>query len=210
MGARLESASGASPSERALAGRNLGTLAHASGQYDLAARILDAAIELKPAVPLRGTSWTDRERRFGEHRGLVSQAFAAHCALGDPLRAVQQAELGRAMQLASVLDAHDDLTDLERELPQMARAFRQLHKELAGSSATQSVLWDRYGDLVARIREHPGFTRFLMTPRVEELRRAAVGRTVVVVNCGRNRADAILIRPEGDPPSRVAARAVLQ
>lgn len=198
-GARLESASGASPSERALAGRNLGTLAHAGGQYDLAARILDAAIELMPAVPLRGTSWTDRERRFGEHRGLVSQAFAAHCALGDPLRAVQQAELGRGMQLATVLDAHDDLTDLDRELPQMARAFRQVRKELAGSSATQSVLWDRYGDLVARIREHPGFTRFLMTPRVEELRRAAAGGTVVVVNCGRNRADAILIRPEGDP-----------
>ncbi|MDH6710135.1 CHAT domain-containing protein/tetratricopeptide (TPR) repeat protein [Kitasatospora sp. MAA19] len=196
--ARLESARGASPSGRALAGRNLGTLANACGQYDLAARVLDVAVKLMPAVPLRGTSWTDRERRFGEHRGLVSQAFAAHCALLDPLRAVQQAELGRGMQLATVLDAHDDLTDLDRELPQLARPFRQVRKELAGSSASQSVFWDRYGDLVARIREHPGFTRFLMTPRVEELRRAAAGGTVVLVNCGRDRADAILIRSEGD------------
>ncbi|MFD9030979.1 CHAT domain-containing protein [Streptomyces sp. NPDC059567] len=197
--ARLESARGASPSERALAGRNLGTLAHACGQYDLAARVLDSAVQLMPAVPLRGTSWTDRERWFGEHRGLVSQAFAAHCALLDPLRAVQQAELGRGMQLATVLDAHDDLTDLARELPHLARAFRQVRKELAGSSASQSVLWDRYGDLVTQIRTHPGFTRFLMTPRVEELRRAAAGGTVVLVNCGRDRADAILIRAEGDP-----------
>ena len=196
--ARLESASGSSPSDRALAGRNLGTLAHAGGQYDLAARVLDAAVELMPAVPLRGASWTDRERRFGEHRGLVSQVFAAHCALGDPLRAVQQAELGRGLQLATVLDAHDDLTELDRELPQLARAFRQVRKELAGSPPDQSVLLDRYGDLVSRIREHPGFPRFLMAPRVEELRRAAAGGTVVVVNCARNRADAVLIGSDGD------------
>lgn len=196
--ARLESARASSPSDRARAGSNLGTLANACGQYELAARVLDAATELLPAVPLRGTSWNDRERRFGEHRGLVSQVVAAHCALRDPLRAAQQAELGRGIQLATVLDAHDDLTDLDRELPRLARAFRQVRKELAGSSAAESVLWDRYGDLVARIRAHPGFSRFLMTPRVEELRRAAAGGTVVLVNSGRNRADAILIRAEGD------------
>lgn len=86
----MGSARGTSPSARALPGRNLGTLANACGQYDLAARSLDVAVTLMPAVPLRGTSWTDRERPFGEHRGLASQAFAAHCALLDPLRAVQQ------------------------------------------------------------------------------------------------------------------------
>lgn len=197
--ARLRSARGASPSDRALAGRNLGTLANACGQYELAARVLDEAVGLMPAVPLRGTDWTDRERRFGEQRGLVSQAFAAHCALLDPLRAVQQSELGRGMQLAAVLDAHDDLVDLERELPELARPFRRVRKELTGSPASQSVLWSRYGDLVARIREQPGFARFLLPPRVEELRRAAAGGTVVLVNCGRDRADAVLIGSEGDP-----------
>ncbi|KAF2776539.1 CHAT domain-containing protein [Streptomyces sp. OM5714] len=196
--ARLEAARGAAPSKRALAGRNLGVLANALGEYDLAARVLDAAIALTPAVPLRGTDWTDQERRFSESRGLVSQAFAAHCARGEPLHAVQQAELGRGIQLATVLDAHDDLADLERELPQLARPFRQLRKELAEGSAAEAVLWDRYGQLVARIREHPRFTRFLMTPRVEDLRRAADGGTVVAVNSARNRADAVLVGPDGD------------
>ncbi|MEU9088717.1 CHAT domain-containing protein [Streptomyces sp. NPDC048428] len=196
--ARLKSARGASPSDRALAGRNLGTLANACGQYGLAARVLDGAVGLMPAVPLRGTDWSDRERRFGEQRGLVSQAFAAHCALLDPLRAVQQSELGRGMQLATVLDAHDDLAGLDRELPALARPFRQVRKELASSPASRSVLWDRYEDLVARIREHPGFSRFLMPPQVEELRRAAAGGTVVLVNCGRERADAVLVGSEGD------------
>ncbi|QRX96373.1 CHAT domain-containing protein [Streptomyces noursei] len=196
--ARLKAARGATPSRRAVAGRNLGVLANVLGAYDLAARVLDAAIALTPAVPLRGTDWTDQERRFGEPRGLASQAFAAHCARGEPLQAVQQAELGRGIQLATVLDAHDDLADLESELPELARPFRQVRKELAAGSAAEAVLWERYGQLVARIREHPRFTRFLMTPRVEELRQAAGGGTVVVVNSARNRADAILIGHDGD------------
>lgn len=196
---RLAAARRASPGERALAGRNLGTLANACGHHELAARLLDAATELLPAVPLRGTSWTDRERQFGEQGGLVGQAVAAHCALGDPLRAAQQAELGRGIQLATVLDAHGDLADLERELPLLARAFRRVRTELAGSPANQTVLWDRYGELVAQIREHSAFARFLMAPRIEELRRAAAGGTVVLVNSGRQRADAILISAHGDP-----------
>ncbi|MGW1225389.1 CHAT domain-containing protein [Streptomyces sp. NPDC002530] len=196
---RLDRARGATPSRRAAAGRNLGVLANALGEYDLAARVFDAAIALTPAVPLRGTDWTDQERRFGETRGLASQAFAAHCARGEPLRAVQQAELSRGVQLATVLDAHDDLADLERELPLLARPFRRVRTELAEGSAAEAVLWDRYGQLVAQIRKHPRFTRFLMTPRVEELRRAAEGGTVVVVNSARNRADAVLVGPGGDP-----------
>ncbi|MGW8946578.1 CHAT domain-containing protein [Streptomyces koyangensis] len=196
--ARLGAAHGATPSMRAVAGRNLGVLANTLGEYDLAARVLDAAVALTPAVPLRGTDWADQERRFGEPRGLASQAFAAHCARGEPLQAVQQAELGRGIQLATVLDAHDDLTELERELPELARPFRQVRKELAAGSAAEAALWERYGRLVARIREHPRFTRFLKPPRVEELRRAAAGGTVVVVNSARNRADAVLIGPEGE------------
>ncbi|RSS93340.1 CHAT domain-containing protein [Streptomyces sp. WAC05292] len=196
--ARLEAARGATPSKRAVAGRNLGVLANSLGEYDVAARVLDAAIALTPATPLRGTGWTDRERRVAEPRGLASQAFAAHCALGEPLQAVQQAEKGRGIQLATLLDAHDDLVDLQRELPWLARPFRQVRKELAAGSAAEAVLWDRYGQLVDQIREHARFTRFLMTPHVEELRRAASGGTVVAVNSARNRADAILVGHEGE------------
>jgi tetratricopeptide (TPR) repeat protein len=196
---RLAAARNSPPADRVSAGGYLGTLASAQGEHVTAVELLDAAVALLPAVAPRETDWADREHRFGEHIGLVSQAIAAHCATGDPAGAVEIAELGRGILLAAQLDSRTDLTDLERQLPELAGSFRRVRAMLSSPSAgNRQVLWTRYEDLVGRIRAQPCLGRFLR-PRLDELRPAASGGTVIMVNSGRQRADAILIGPDTDP-----------
>lgn len=197
---RLAAARSSAPADRVRAGASLGTLASALGEHATAVELLDAAVALLPTVAAREADWTDREHRFGEHIGLASQAVAAHCATGDPAGAVEIAELGRGILLAAQLDSRTDLTDLDRQLPELAESFRQVRDMLSTPSAgSQQALWARYEDLVGRIRARPGLGRFLRAPRLDELRPAAGGGTVIMVNSGRQRADAILIGPDTDP-----------
>ncbi|MBP5898009.1 CHAT domain-containing protein [Streptomyces scabiei] len=60
-------------------------------------------------------------------------------------------------------------------------------------------LWAEYGALLAQIRRHPGFARFVLPPRLSDLRAAAAGGAVVLVNVGRRRGDAIIITCDADP-----------
>jgi tetratricopeptide (TPR) repeat protein len=201
--ARRLAATGNSPTpNRVQAGRNLGTLANAQDEHAIAVEVLDEAIALLPAVVGKGAAWSDREHELGRHLGLVSQAVAAHCAMNDPVGAVEIAESGRGIQLAAELDARGELTDLDERLPDLAQAFRQVRERLTATSSDSggnpALLWARYGDLVSRIRSNPGFTHFLDTPRLADLRNAAVGGTVIMVNAGRDRSDAILISHDSD------------
>ncbi|GAB2826512.1 hypothetical protein GCM10027176_33640 [Actinoallomurus bryophytorum] len=200
---RLSTARNASPRARVQAGGNLGTLANAIGDHATAVEVLDAAVTLLPAVAAREADWADREHRFGEFAGLVSQAVAAHCAIGDPTGAAEIAELGRGILLAAQLDSRTDLTELDRQLPHFADSFRRVRDMLnvssPGQAGNRAELWTRYENLVSQIRERPGFGRFLCTPQLLKLRHAAHGGTVVMVNSGREQADAILIGADGDP-----------
>jgi tetratricopeptide (TPR) repeat protein len=202
---RLASATTASPRVRIDAGHTLGTLAQAMGENAAAARVLDAAVALLPAVAESDAGWTghrtDLEYRLGGHGALVSEAVAAHCALGDPTGAVEIAEMGRGVLLAAQLNARTDLTDLEAQLPELAEPLRQVrdHLNAPDQAGNRTRLWAKYEDLATRVREHPEFRRFLLPPPFAELRHAAAGGTVIMVNAGALRSDAILIAAEGDP-----------
>lgn len=202
---RLAAANASPAVDLVHAGAMLGTLANAIGDHQSAVDVLDNTVALLPTLPARESDWADRDQRFGEAEGLVSQAFAAHCALGDLTGAVQIAELGRGVQLAEQMDARSDLTDLASRLPEYATALRRL-RVLLGERTAQSgrssenlaPLWQRYDDLLEEIRSRPGFERFHRVPEISVLRHAAASGTVVMVNVGRDRSDAVLIRPGGE------------
>jgi CHAT domain-containing protein/tetratricopeptide (TPR) repeat protein len=200
---RLASADGSPAPDRVHAGTTVGTLANALGEHATARNVLDDAIGLLPAVAGRDTSWADREYRFAEHLGLVSQAIAACCAMNDPAGAVEIAESGRGLQLAAELDMSSELADLDQQLPELAGAFRQVRDRLTTASADPggnlALLWTRYEDLVSRIRDNPGFAQFLRPPKLADLQHAAADGTVIMVNSGRDRSDAILVSRDRDP-----------
>ncbi len=196
---RLATTTAAAPSTRAMAGLALGTLAQAVGEHTIAVTVLDDAVRLLPIITTKDADWGDRESRLGDHIGLAIEAVAAHCAIGDVTGAVEVGELGRGILLAAQLESHTDLTDLDEQLPELAQPFRRLRELLNSTSGDRTGLWARHDQVLGQIRTHANFERFLLPPRLAELRPPTAGDTVVLVNAGSRRSDAILIGANHDP-----------
>ena len=206
----------ASPSHRVRAGEAMGSLAHAAGEHSVAVELLDAAVSMLPSVAPREAGWADQEHRLGEHGGLVGETVAAHCAINDPVGAVEAAELGRGVLLAAQLDSRSELIDLEQAHPELAVVFRGIGDQLnapqaAGTRSSQSGidpvggiehrrrLWAKHDQLLAQIRQQDDFARFLLPPRLADLQPATAGGAAILVNSGRRRSDAIIITSESSP-----------
>jgi tetratricopeptide (TPR) repeat protein len=187
------------PVYRVMAGHQFGALANALGEYRIAARLLDDAVTTLPLVSAREAGWGDREHRLGRHLGVATEAVAAHCALGDPVGAVEVAELGRGVLLAAHLDSRTDLTRLAEVDSQLAARFGEVRDRLSANDHADRSWWVQHDDLVSAIRQLPGFDRFLLPPRLTELRPAAGEGAVVLVNAGERRSDAIIVTAESDP-----------
>ncbi|GAB3454121.1 CHAT domain-containing protein [Actinophytocola sediminis] len=189
------------PPDCAHALRVLGFLAHAVGEHGIAVKVLDAAVRLWPLVTPRESGWNDQEYHLGRQRGLVGETVAAHCAIGDPVGAVEAAELGRGILLAAQLDSRSDLTDLNHAHPDLAAEFRRVRDRLnsVDSIERRRSLLTEHDELLDWIRQQPGFTQFLLPPRLPDLQPAAAGGAVILVNTGEQRSDAIIITAGTDP-----------
>ncbi|MGW0201126.1 CHAT domain-containing protein [Nonomuraea sp. NPDC003201] len=203
--ADVRTATASSPTDRVLAGHFAGVLAGVMRDNAAAVELLDTAVGLLPSTAPREGVRADQEHGLSEHTGVVSDAIAAHCARRDPVRAVEVAELGRGILLGADLDSRTDLTELERAHPGLAEGFRRLRDQLqiehTMSNTIQYVenrkrLWAEQDALLAEIRQQPRFARFLLPPRFSDLR---VDSTVVLINAGILRSDAIIITAGGDP-----------
>ncbi|MEV6071922.1 CHAT domain-containing tetratricopeptide repeat protein [Nocardia sp. NPDC052001] len=209
----LAMAGSAPVADQVRAGHVIGLLAQAVNDHALAVEVLDAAVALVPLVALRELGWEDQEYGLGLHYGLVSEAVAAHCAIGDPTGAVEVAELGRGVLLAAQLDIRTDLTDLDRALPHLAAPLRRVREllntphatvdQLAISSPGRNDDRKRHGavhdELLTQIRQHRGFDRFLLPPRLIDLQPKLAGGTVIMINSGRQRSDAIVLIEDAAP-----------
>ncbi|MBY8862393.1 CHAT domain-containing protein [Nocardia sp. CA2R105] len=205
----------ASPIDRIRVGYLVGSLALAVHEYSLAVQILDAAVALMPSMAPRESGWEDQEYRLGAYPGVVGAAVEAHCATDDPAGAVEVAELGRGVLLAAQLDSRTDLTDLDHSLPDLAARLRHVREllntphtgttpagdtpaEIANRIEDRKSWWAEHDELLDRIRQYPGFDRFLRTPRLTDLQQALAGSTVILVNAGQHRGDAIILTSDGE------------
>lgn len=203
-------AAAAAPVSRATGQMNIGLMALSMGRLPEAARMLRAAVEALPECVGQGLAWSDQEQVIAGSQGLVGEATAVHLALGDVEGAVELAELGRGVLLSRRLDVRGDVTELAAVSPELAARFEQLGAELdrwswnSGHEVTGATalrrsphdIAERWDGLLNRIRGLPGFSGFLRPPRIADLRRAATGGTVVLVNVSSLGGDAILLRPD--------------
>jgi hypothetical protein len=161
----------------------------------------------------RGLGRTDQERILGRYESLARDAAAATIRTGDAGRALELLEQGRGVMLAQVIGdraAHDRLREAEPELADrlsevhdgMDAADRiDLHDSLAGGVDQARRLDHRHTlarqrrDVLAEIRELPGFADFLLPPRAAGLLSAAEDGPVAVVNVSRYGCDALLVTP---------------
>lgn len=203
----------ASPNIRVTAIRTIGWLAYEMGQYPTAAELFDAAVAILPLVAPQGGEWSDQEHSLGRHWSLAGEAVAAHCALNDPIGAVEAAELSRDVLLSSHMDLRTDLTDLQQAHSELATRYAHVRDRLnapdtvlggmaaAGNGSTSEDrrrLWAEHDQVLAKIRQLPPFARFLLAPRFQDLQPAAAGGTVVMVNAAE-RCDALLITSQSEP-----------
>lgn len=198
----VSGATAAPPVDRVWGHHAIGALAQATGQGRLAVAALDTAVALLPSVTSRAAKWADQQHRLGEHLGLAGAAVAAHCAVGDPAGAVEAAELGRGVLLAGQADARTDLGELEERAPDLADRLHRVRARLnapACPPAERRRRWAEHDALLSRIRTLPGLAHFLTPPRLADLRPAAAGGFVVLVNAGRHRGDAVVVRADADP-----------
>lgn len=208
LAAAVQGPATASPVEQASAQYNVGLLAKETGAATVAGQVLRAAVQTLPLCAPRNLNWADQESRLGGSVGLVGEAVAAQLELNDVAGALELAELGRGIILTGQLDLRTTLTELKRAAPDLAEEFARLRDALnatpgaAGDRgdpaavAHRRELADRWQPLVERIRQVAGFGSFLAAPGLADLRRAAAGGTVVLVNSASSRSDAILIGPE--------------
>ncbi|MFK0171760.1 CHAT domain-containing protein [Streptomyces sp. NPDC090306] len=173
-----------------------GDWARATDAYDRALTALEEAAA--PVLDRRS-----RESAAAAFFGAASDA--AGCALNAerPDRALEFLERGRLLLADRSRDHTTVFDDLARHLPRAAERFRWLSGRLYDADAAsvpyaQRGEWERERtELLATIRQLPGFTHFLRGPSHRDLLAGLGDRTVVVLNAGRYRCDAILVTREG-------------
>jgi tetratricopeptide (TPR) repeat protein len=190
----------ASPVDRVNALASFGILAHDMGEQVIATETLDAALALLPSLMPRESGWADQEHRLAGNVALVEESVAAHCAADDPVGALTAAESGRGVLLAARLDSRTGLSELTRADPVLAKQFQENRDRLNTAEGTDlRQHWADHDTLLAEIRRHPGFSRFLLPPQLADLRAATAGGAAVLVNASAHRGDAIIVTADADP-----------
>ena len=213
----------ASPGLRVAAARGWGQCALLAGDPGSAVEGYTAAIELLPLVAWHGLDQATREHHLREWAGLASDAAAAAVAAGDPARAVELLEAGRSMLWTQALHLRQDLAALQERAPGLAavlEASRAVLNSLATSlirdpdtagdvdqvqAAEQRMLEERrraardWDAAVDQIRRIEGFEHFLRPVPFTDLRAAASGGPVVIVNISRHGSHALIVTPATGP-----------
>jgi CHAT domain len=191
----------ARPRIRVAASTSWGRIAAERGRWDAADEGLSLAVGLLGSLVPPELDREDQQRGLRRHIALASDAAACALSRGDSGRALVLLEMGRGLLLRQGIDSRADLGALTREAPELARRFGELRRQLdlAGSDRTVDSRREQTAELeslLARIRQLPGFGRFLRVPEIEELYPLAGQGPVVVLNVSELRSDALIVRPD--------------
>jgi hypothetical protein len=204
-------ATAATPSLRALTATYLGRAAATNADWALATNAFETAIDAVGLMAGHGFSRADSEFHLARFASLASDAAACAVNAGEPLRAVELWEHGRGLLLKRSLDLRTDLTDLTRTAPELGSRFVMLRDELSreyerdigrlGGPLPPAIRRDRvqkeWTNLLAEIRELPGFERFLDRLPATEMLAAAQRGPIVLLNVSTYRSDAIALTSDG-------------
>ncbi|MGW6568602.1 CHAT domain-containing protein [Streptomyces sp. NPDC054975] len=200
--------------ERVLAAWDWGAAAAAGLRWDEALRGHERALELLPFAASGRLARRDQERGLSRVRGLAAEAAACAVNAGRPERAVSLLEQGRGVLLSRAMATRDGLGRLRAAHPGLAERFVSIRDRLDALEAVdmaetalgrvpstpadqRHTLASRLEELVAEIREAPGFSDFLAAPDERALLACAADGPVVLAYCSGYRSDALVLRPGG-------------
>lgn len=191
-----------------------------------AADLLAEAVRLLPQVSPRTLDRGDQQYALRGVSGLAAEA--ASLALADPrvpaaerpLRALSLLETGRGVMIGQALDGRDDLAELRRLHPELARRYAELRAQLdrpaepglsarpvetesgitvpvRGGDRDRHALAAEFTAVLEQIRTKDEFIRFGLPPDPGDLLRAAKGGSAVVLVVSDYGSDAILVTKDG-------------
>ena len=165
-------------------------------------RLLSCAVELLPQATLRPLG-QDQQSVLSDYYSLANNTVAASLEAGnDPYEALRLLELGRSVLISMQLDAQMPIPELQKKHPTLAEEYIKLHDQLRSSKITEEPFEIRQklttdlSDLLAKIRQKPGFEGFGQTLGREEMMRLADRGPIVILNVSRFRCDAIAVLPD--------------
>ncbi|MET9659597.1 CHAT domain-containing protein [Streptomyces sp. NPDC006510] len=183
-----------------------------------AAALLREAVHLLPRAVSRSVRRDDQQSLLRDLRGLASEAAAALLRAGEGTtgsthaeEALLMLETGRAVMLSQTLEARGDFSRLREQHPALAEHLDNLLEQLdapvtnaeieaAPPAPDDEALYTggrKLEDLLARIRELPGFADFFQPPSLRDLTEIAREGPVVVINSHPTRSDALLVTALG-------------
>jgi tetratricopeptide (TPR) repeat protein len=226
----------AAPQWRLHAAREWGRCAVLAQDFHNALQAYTVAIELLPLMAWHGLDQPTREHHLREWSGLASEATTTAIVAGDPRRAVELAEAGRATLWTQALHLRYDLTALQQRAPHQAAVLERARTVLNSAPASRldaqndfpgsSTLGDqaraaerrmleerrraaREWDAAVRlVRRLEDFEHFLRPVPFTDLRAAAADGPVVIVNISPYGSHALIITPEPGPDPDLAIQVV--
>jgi tetratricopeptide (TPR) repeat protein len=193
------------PLHRVRSGRNAIRVLHRSSRWEKAAAIVETLFGLLPQICGRYLSRDDQQHVLKQVSGFAADACSLSLKMNNPRQALQRIEFGRVLILGYLLDGRSDLSELTLAHPDLAREYDELR--------FRAFRVDTVGDRTARdnwpleqhniprlieecenrIRNKPGFSRFLRPSSVHELMQSAEEGPVIIINCTDIGSDAIIV-----------------
>jgi tetratricopeptide (TPR) repeat protein len=206
------------PNDRFDASSNLARLSHRANDFMSALPAYRRAITILPLVAWIGLNADSQLGQLTQDsQDLVCDAASCaielaeqnqHCKqqyLGDALELLDQ---GRSVMWSHASNVRADLEDLQMHDSALAEELDYNAQILIRAGFTHSGptppteqdeqayrrAAEKHTQLVEKIRNIPGFDRFLLPPSITELQRAAINGDIVVINVSQFRCDALIIR----------------
>ena len=201
------------PIERLRSAIQLSGLLADCKRWSLAYQAAYAGISLIPLAIPRFLENTDKRHLLSNVANFASHGTASALMAGKPAyEALQLLELGRDVISGALSELRSDVSDLQRDHPQMGEQYTKLREQLdtpimvldrMQQSPNETVNSHRSDqrytagreieELIQDIRRLPGYERFLLAPSEDELKAIAAPGPVAVINASTHRCDALLI-----------------
>ena len=195
----------ADPSDRFIAARMLLNLQKYRKKWRDAAEIAGSALRLLPLMQTHNQGLRDQQYTLSFFQGLAADACALHLQTEKQTQgavevALELLELGRGAIASVVMEAQTDITELRSSYPELADEFERLqfvvNRTPEAFPTSGPILLEtirKRNQLIESIRQLEGFHRFLMAPSVTEMKAAAAGGYVILINVSQIRSDAIVV-----------------
>lgn len=175
-----------------------------------ASRTLALAVELLPRSSSHTLLRNDQQFVLSQFHDLGANAAALSFRVGKSVdEAIRLLELGRGVIASLYFSGRTEVTVLEETHPELARRLKLVREEVGRDehhfflpgvkSYLHSQAAGRYDaskefeEVVATIRQRPGFDRFLLGPTSAELKTFASAGPIVYLNASRFGCDALII-----------------